>query len=712
VFPTTYQTDGTTTVFTFDWPYLDRSHVFVTVNDAPRSFSFIDDHTLKIVDLFGNPFPEGLPLKIYRVTPDLVSYAAFKDAANLTADDLNRARLQVLFLVQERSGGIAGYIGQAIQNVTNEIDTISGALDTLAETQGILQAGLGTLEGLNSRIEKIENGAQALQDQINQEIQNRSEADSSLSQRIDSLEVDTANYKAQFNSQITLLSSEQEALAALTQSLSARVDNIDTGGDDDGNPGDDTDDLAASIINSAVASVKQDFSLGGKISAVAQQIETLEADLNDNVKAMIQVEQQARVDADEALATQITTLQSEVGDNLSQVVEEIKADITSVDGKVTGLESQWTLKAQVTRADGTVVMGGIGLAATANDDYVGSKLALMADAVLFVDPNTPDGELVPFLESGLVDGSPTLVIPSHNVGDKTLPGRVLVDGSIDARAIAANSITGDRLTAGSITTDKVAVGLGANLLNASEFVDMTGAQPSHWYVGYTGNVPPANVAFTRDLAGWALLGGHTACLYLTWTNGDANIGSTNCFIYSDPIPVVAGSKYEFSAYVGAHRAPADIGVFWYDTNQAGIGASGFTGTAGCSLAKDSWFGGPSLPGYFRMGAIGKAPANAAMARLVIRKGAHVAPATDSYLFITQPMFAQTTDNATQLSPYTRGGLSTLITPGGITTPSLSALSATIGLLRTAGSGARMELESNQLRVYDANNVLRVRLGVW
>ncbi|HET7864970.1 MAG TPA: hypothetical protein VFL86_11250 [Burkholderiaceae bacterium] len=43
---------------------------------------------------------------------------------------------------------------------------------------------------------------------------------------------------------------------------------------------------------------------------------------------------------------------------------------------------------------------------------------------------------------------------------------------------------------------------------------------------------------------------------------------------------------------------------------------------------------------------------------------------------------------------------------------LSAISGVIGLLRTATSGARLELESNQVRVYDANNVLRVRMGIW
>ena len=53
-----------------------------------------------------------------------------------------------------------------------------------------------------------------------------------------------------------------------------------------------------------------------------------------------------------------------------------------------------------------------------------------------------------------------------------------------------------------------------------------------------------------------------------------------------------------------------------------------------------------------------------------------------------------------------------IAAGKLNVSSLSAISATIGLLRTADSGARMEIESNQLRVYDTNGTLRVRLGVW
>ena len=53
-----------------------------------------------------------------------------------------------------------------------------------------------------------------------------------------------------------------------------------------------------------------------------------------------------------------------------------------------------------------------------------------------------------------------------------------------------------------------------------------------------------------------------------------------------------------------------------------------------------------------------------------------------------------------------------ITADKIAVGSLSAISANIGLLRTRSWGERVEMENNQIRVYDANNKLRVRMGVW
>ena len=44
--------------------------------------------------------------------------------------------------------------------------------------------------------------------------------------------------------------------------------------------------------------------------------------------------------------------------------------------------------------------------------------------------------------------------------------------------------------------------------------------------------------------------------------------------------------------------------------------------------------------------------------------------------------------------------------------SLSSISAKIGTLRTATTGARTEIRDNLIEIYDENNRLRVRMGVW
>lgn len=53
-----------------------------------------------------------------------------------------------------------------------------------------------------------------------------------------------------------------------------------------------------------------------------------------------------------------------------------------------------------------------------------------------------------------------------------------------------------------------------------------------------------------------------------------------------------------------------------------------------------------------------------------------------------------------------------VTAGKMNVSTLSAITANVGLLRTASSGARTEIEANQIRVYDSSGTLRVRIGVW
>ena len=56
--------------------------------------------------------------------------------------------------------------------------------------------------------------------------------------------------------------------------------------------------------------------------------------------------------------------------------------------------------------------------------------------------------------------------------------------------------------------------------------------------------------------------------------------------------------------------------------------------------------------------------------------------------------------------------SNAVTAEKLNVSSLSAITATIGTLRTKTSGARVEIKDNLIEVYDNNNVLRVRMGVW
>lgn len=761
-FPTTYQTDGVTTDWSFDWPFLDRSDVFVTVNEAARAFTFIDDGTVRCVDSLGNPFAKGLPLVINRATPDLVALAQFKDAANLTAADLNRARLQLLFLIQERSGGMAGAVGTVISNLSNEITTISGALDDIGEIRGVLEADLDRFKGLPDRMTAVENGAQALLEQIQQEIDNRIVGDSTLSQRLDSMDLKVGNLSASVQSDITLLQSGNSILAAQTSKLQAEIDNL---AQDDS--GQDAEAVAASLITAAIASVKKD-------SALVQSITTLEAaiaDATDSTKkyadALVQTEQEARVSADAgldgrlgtlddnvtAMSKQITTVQSSLGDQIAGVsnalsiaqqslqteidaangkvsanadaitrlqttlndslagaIQQIQTQITAINGNVTDLESQYTLKVYTQRGDGTPIIAGIGLASTQSDQYVGSEVVLMGDKVLFADPNNLNGDLIPFLESGIVDGAATLVIPSTFVGDKSVPGRVLVDGSIEARTIAANTITGDKLVAGTISTDRLDVGMGVNLLKNSTFVQGL----VEWTLGWTST---AGVSASTEAAGVDLNADWTATgLHIPWLHSTANPGTTDINqaynqLYSSQVAVLASSYYEFSVYAGVSGSNSvDVGINWYDASGAYISNAGFSGAGAAYATSQALPNGHSLTNFVRLGGIAQAPVNAASALLVIRKS--FAASGDSWAFLAQPMIAETHSTATRLAPYSPSGLGTLITPAGISTPSLAALSATIGTLRTATSGARMELSDNQLSVYDSNNVRRVLLGIW
>lgn len=687
---TTYTTDGSQTRFTFNWPYLDRSHIMVTRDTAPALFKFIGDYEVEVKTLFGEPLPQGEKLKIFRVTPDLVSFAEFKDASNLSAQDLNRARLQVLFLIQERSGGIAGSVSQAVQLVVNEIETISGALDSLQYSQGLLQSGLQTIGELGTRMTTAENEGAALRDAITEAVNNFDAATGSLSSRMDTVEVKQSNLTAAVNSSIATLVTATSAQASRVDSLEAKVDAIETTGQDGQDGDEEIEALSAALIQSAIASVKNGV-------AQVKRIETLEVKVGEDIQALIQQEQEARASADAAFSEQITSLQAAIDGNLAQLVEDMKVTVD----KVGNLNAQWSMKAQVTRDDGKPIMAGIALAATANNDMSGSEIVMMADRLVFADPSSVNGVLKPMFVAGNVDGSPTFVIPANQLGDKIYPGRLLVDGAVEARTIAANAVTADKIKAGAVTVEKLDVNLGVNLLPESTFKNGT-----QGWAG-AGNIPNVTYVVNQHGSGYSAGGLN----YLSIRSDGYALGlpleSYNSTLYSAKVPVTPGERYEFSAYTGAHRCRVLVQLYFFDVNGVAV-----SGTSAPEENNSEAAGGQSLGQYKRLGGFAVAPATAVSAYMQIVKGPTTS-GSDSYCMLIAPMLAVARASQTRLSPWGPSGLGTAITPAGISTPSISALSANLGTFVSGNpNGLRTVITGSQTLVYDENNRLRVRMGVW
>jgi len=109
---------------------------------------------------------------------------------------------------------------------------------------------------------------------------------------------------------------------------------------------------------------------------------------------------------------------------------------------------------------------------------------------------------------------------------------------------------------------------------------------------------------------------------------------------------------------------------------------------------------------------------------VFGEGVKTAIVTKTVLHVIDPSWVHITENTVfdadvivegmiQAEAVTTPKIATgAVTAEKITVGTLSAITATIGTLRTADTGARTEISDNLIKVYDANNVLRVRMGVW
>lgn len=322
----------------------------------------------------------------------------------------------------------------------------------------------------------------------------------------------------------------------------------------------------------------------------------------------------------------------------------------------------------------------------------------------------------PYNTDGVVGGSARAL--------NALDARVTTaEGNITSQASSITSLTSsiagkaDVTALVALTTRVTGVednGLpGGNLLTNSNFsTDIAG-----WTTANNGGTWLGGRDYPNNT--WAPPGMHSISSYIA-------AASTNFQDRSQVVPAVAGKRYGFSAWVGTHRGAVQLFVQFLNAAGTVVGTLTSTslnlGAAGQSIAANA-----ALDAWTRLATpFGVAPAGTVRARCIFRTTG-LGSASGTYGWMVRPLFEEVTASQTVVGPYSTGGVEmfaswsvTLDAAGYVTGVSLATDGTTsafnvradlFSLVSPAG-GARIEMSSGNIRVYDAANTLRVRMGVW
>lgn len=402
-------------------------------------------------------------------------------------------------------------------------------------------------------------------------------------------------------------------------------------------------------------------------SALGSRIDTVSASVSANTASIV-AESTARVSGDQANASSITSLTTTVGTNT--------ANISTQQNSINGISANYGIK-----IDNNGYVAGFGLLSTPVNGVPISSFNILADKFSITKPS-------------LNGGTP---VSPFTIDTTTTPTTITFNGLV--------LINTPNYAPGSITSDKLVVGTGGGnkvFNSAPSPLSIAGFSIGYNSTGMTVQGP------TPSFAPYFPAGG--AGVYMVFPNlaptGSCDLTNQN---RGSLYTVLAGQRYEFSVYLSCHRSTADAAIVWIDANGAYITENhgSVVNTAGSG----------ALSGFARSTLFATAPSNAATCYVMVR--AYYTGQTSPYTFTSMWYFGEARVNQTEFSPWSATGVTAIdggmivtqsIIASQINVSSLSAISATIGLLRTATSGARLELSNNNLIVYDANNIARVTIG--
>ena len=143
----TYTGNGSTTLYSLSFSYLDEADVKVTLNGvATTSFVFVNASTIQFLSAPAN----GVAIIIYRETNNDASEATFFAGSAIKAADLNNNFTQLLYVAQEvfartlstLGGTLSGILNMGGYRITN-LGTPSAGTD--ASTKGYVDSNVGAV---------------------------------------------------------------------------------------------------------------------------------------------------------------------------------------------------------------------------------------------------------------------------------------------------------------------------------------------------------------------------------------------------------------------------------------------------------------------------------------------------------------------------------------------------------------------------------------
>ena len=479
---------------------------------------------------------------------------------------------------------------------------------------------------------------------------------------------------------------------------------------------------------------------------------------NDVTNAMVYIDQQntLRITEQAALVSSVNTLVAQMSDNLSAAIQQ---EMLVIAEDIGDLQGQYTLK---------IDLGGYvsGFGLSSRVDPTGaqtSEFGVLASSFFIGPPSvvSPTAPSNPFHGKVWVDtsggGSVTKWYNRFSLQWQTTPVKgavpfivktspeVMPDGYTIEPGVYMDSAFIGRLTANQIdtrgltirdTAGNLILGAGTGLdwslvqgVNKPQDRATVGANESNLNVGLGINLLPNSDLLLND-SGWSIgwnqsgvnditlgrnLAGDSWRPFNTNTYGISRSGTPTGvwdFRNTNEIPVVPGTRYEGSAYIACHRCSATVALLFYDAAGNQLQETHSTSTTAS--------GGQNLSNWAKLVVFATAPVNSAYVRFFVRSTAN--GGTNPFTWAAQSFVGVAGAAQTVASNWSPANFAERITSANASTYIANAAigAAQIGSLaltgtnnfsvKTAITGARMEMDSRSIKVFDANGVKRVQIG--